>query len=80
MSDEIKKISFFESYSKALLYMDDKSAGQLIKAMCAYAFENEEPKALSKKVEPMWLLVKPNLDSSLKKIKGGRKGGKQNAS
>lgn len=78
--EEIKKISFFASYGEALQSLDDRSAGQLIKAMCSYAFDGKEPDKLSSKVKPMWLLVKPNLDSSLKKIKGGRKGGKQNAS
>ena len=78
--DEIKKISFFASYGEALQSLDDRSAGQLIKATCSYVFDGKEPDKLRSKVIPMWLLLKPNLDSSLKKIKGGRKGGKQNAS
>lgn len=78
--DEIKKISFFASYGEAIKSLDDRSAGQLIKAICTYAFDGKEPEKLSSKVRPMWLLVKPNLDASIKKAKSGRKGGKQNAS
>ena len=75
--NDVKKFSFFASYARAIQLLDDKSTGQLLKAMCAYAFEDKEPDGLSKSLEPIWELIKPNLEISVKRAKYGQKGGRQ---
>ncbi len=54
--------------------LDDKTAGQFIKALAAYAIEGETPKT-SGVVATMLALVKPQIDANNRKYENGCKGG-----
>lgn len=74
---------FHKSYWESINELPDESKCNIIQCMCEYAFnENEvELKGIDKSI---WTLMKPTLDSSIKKYKSsvenGKKGGRPRGS
>ena len=70
-----RRFMFFESYWDGLKQLDNDSMAALLRAMCEYAFEGREPE-LDISLSCPWSFVKPNIDSSLKRIENAKKGGR----
>lgn len=70
------RFTFLRSYWEAINGMTDAEAGRLIKGLCSYVFDDQEPSFKDKIVKISWMLIRPNLDTNIKKIYGGYKGGK----
>lgn len=68
------RFAFFESYWRALGRLGDAELAAIVRAMCAYAFDGEEPE-LDGVCALAWDLIRPNVDKSLKAVmSGGSKG------
>ena len=73
---ERKSISFFRSYYEAAcLITDQTDRADFYHAIFTYVFTGEEPLYITGTPLAMFKLVKPNLDSSLKKAEAGAVGG-----
>lgn len=68
------KISFFKSYHKAFKTLPPEVVGEVVKAMGSYAFDGEEVE-LEGIAATVYELIKPVMESSLKKAANGKKGG-----
>ena len=71
---------FHKSYWDAISNLpDDLSKCNIVKAICEYTFYDTEPN-LDGIEKSIWLLIKPNLDSSSKRyrasVENGKKGGR----
>lgn len=66
---------FYRSFAEAMTGLDDKTAGQFIKAVARYALDGETPKA-SGIIQTMLALVRPQIDANNRKYENGCKGGK----
>ena len=75
------------SFYEAMQYLPDRERLQLYDGICAYTLKGILPENLSPIAKSMFILMKPNIDSSAKKYtasvsngkKGGRKAKNQNA-
>lgn len=74
MDDKSRGFTFFKSYYEAMKELDSKEAGDLIKAMGSYAFEDKEPNFKSKSLRMAWSLISPILSTSKKRSEARRKG------
>ena len=75
--NERKAMSFFRSYYEAAcLITDQTDRADFYHAIFTYVFTGKEPTYITGTPLAMFKLVKPNLDSSLKKADAGSKGGK----
>ena len=70
-----KSFKFFESYLEATRTLSVKDRGDFLFAIAQYGINGEEV-PLKKSLQPLWLLVKPNLDKSRKYQESGEKGGR----
>lgn len=70
------KITFFESYYEAAQLMEPEERTDFYQSMFAYVFDGVEPVLDGRVQQIAWLLVKPNLESSLKKQEVGSLGGR----
>lgn len=70
-----KNFKFKESYAKALKGMSDKQAGQFIKAVCGYAFQNEPFITKDKFLKGTFLYMQRAIDEERTNIKNGKAGG-----
>lgn len=69
------KFTIFESYFEAMKMLPEEACGHYIMSVMAYAFDGVEPSFEG--VEQMaWLLMKPNIDASMRRQKAGSKGGR----
>ena len=75
MGTSSKAVLFFLSYFEALQDLKPMQQLEAYNAIFQYAFCGTEPK-LSKTVKPLWTLIKPTIDSSMKKRADGSKGGR----
>ena len=75
MGTSSKAVLFFLSYFEALQDLKPMQQLEAYNAIFQYAFHGTEPK-LSKTVKPLWTLIKPTIDSSIKKRADGSKGGR----
>lgn len=75
MGTSSKAVLFFLSYFEALQGLKPMQQLEAYNAIFQYAFCGTEPK-LSKTVKPLWTLIKPTIDSSMKKRADGSKGGR----
>ena len=75
MGTSSKAVLFFLSYFEALQDLKPMQQLEAYNAIFQYAFHGTEPK-LSKTVKPLWTLIKPTIDSSMKKRADGSKGGR----
>lgn len=74
------KFTFFESYHKALSRLSDGRYGRVIRAVCNYAFHDEEPNFEEDSTEAVaWDLMKPIIDNGIEiskvRSESGSKGG-----
>ena len=72
-----KHFTFYETYYKAMKLMNIKKQGIFVKAICAYMFENEEPKFEDGTMQGYFTLCKRKMDVSKKRKSSGRRGGAQ---
>lgn len=66
--------TFFESYHESFKDLPPEVVGQIVQAMCAYYFDGEDIE-LEGLPRTIFSLIRPVLDSSIKKSENGAKGG-----
>ena len=75
-SRQMKHFTFFRNFYEAVELMEDKQAGQYIKAIYNYALNNIEPSKLVSPVDLYYVLAKRKLALSKVRSSIGKKGGK----
>ena len=76
LNRQMRHFTFYRNFYEAVELMDDKHAGQYIKAVYNYAFNEQEPIKLTPSVELYYTLAKRKLELSKIRSTVGRKGGK----
>ncbi len=66
--------TFYETYYNAMKLMNKKKRGTFIKAICAYMFENEEPKFEDKTIQGYFNLCKRKMDLTKKRKNSASRG------
>ena len=66
---------FYDSFYKAMSYLNDKEKIQYIDAICNYSLYGITID-MDIKIEAMFSLIKPQIDANIKKRENGRKGGR----
>ena len=74
--NEIDKFYFYSSYAKPICKLSHNEAGQVIKAMCAFIFNDKEPceKTLPKAKALFYLLYEQLNEAKKKKAKAAKRG------
>ena len=74
--NEIDKFYFYSSYAKPICKLSHNEAGQVIKAMCAFIFNDKEPseKTLPKAKALFYLLFEQLDEAKKKKAKAAKRG------
>ena len=74
--NEIDKFYFYSSYAKPICKLNHNEAGQVIKAMCAFIFNDKEPseKTLPKAKALFYLLFEQLDEAKKKKAKAAKRG------
>lgn len=67
---------FYSSYWDVASDMNDTQFKEFVSAMCRYYFDGEETTFSDPLIEKLFLLVKPNIDTNIKKQEAGAKGGR----
>ena len=75
MADDRKAFTFFRSYYEAASQLPKTQRLSYYDAVVKYALDGEEP-LLTGVAKAMFILSKPNLDTSISKAQAGAKGGK----
>ena len=70
-----KSFVFYDSFYKAMSYLDDKEKIQYIEAICKYSLYGITID-MDLKIEAMFALIKPKIDANIKKRENGKKGGR----
>lgn len=72
------KISFFRSYHEASKDLDPETYKEAMISILDYAFDDKEidVSKMSASARMFFMLTKPNIDASIKKSRGGAKGGR----
>ena len=70
-----KSFVFYDSFYKAMSYLDDKEKIQYIEAICKYSLYGITID-MELKIEAMFALIKPQIDANIKKRENGKKGGR----
>lgn len=70
-----KSFKFRESFWKCIQTMDDQTAGQFIKVLCDYVFDNQLPKTSNSTLKSSFALIKTMLDSEAINRENGKRGG-----
>ena len=66
---------FYDSFYKAMSYLNDKEKIQYIDAICNYSLYGITID-MEIKIEAMFSLIKPQIDANIKKRENGKKGGR----
>ena len=66
---------FYDSFYRAMSYLDDKEKIQYIDAICYYSLYDIEIE-MDEKINGMFELVKPQIDANIKRRENGKKGGR----
>ena len=66
---------FYDSFYKAMSYLNDKEKIQYIEAICNYSLYGITID-MDIKIEAMFSLIKPQIDANIKKRENGKKGGR----
>jgi len=74
-----KYFKFRESFAKSISLMNDKEAGEFVKALCEYVFEGKIVPTNNKKLRSKFQLAKITLDAEKRDKENGRKGGIKSA-
>lgn len=69
-----KNFKFKESYANVIKGMTDKQAGEFIKGICGYAFENKPFITKDGYLKGLYLYIKRELDVSSMNAVNGKKG------
>ena len=75
-SRQMRHFTFYRNFYEAVELMEDKQAGQYIKAIYNYALNNTEPSKLLSPVDLYYMLAKRKLELSKVRSSIGKKGGK----
>lgn len=75
-SNKMRHFTFYRNFYDAVELMEDKQAGQYIKAIYNYALNNAEPSKLTAPVDLYYTLAKRKLELSKVRSRIGKKGGK----
>lgn len=79
-NSEISSVVFFRSYYDSIILMSKENQLELYDVIFNYSFNGIIPDELSNEVKSLFLLIKPNIDSSIKRYKSsvenGKKGGR----
>ena len=70
-----KSFVFYDSFNKAMSYLNDKEKIQYIEAICNYSLFDITID-MDLKIEAMFALIKPQIDANIKKRENGKKGGR----
>lgn len=73
---KMRHFAFYRNFYEAVNLMEDKQAGQYIKAIYNYALNSTEPIKLSSPVDLYYTLAKRKLELSKVRSSVGKKGGK----
>ena len=71
-----KQFTFYRSFYESIMKLPKKSRLELLVAIMEYGLDKAPPKNLSKIQEAQFLLIKPVLDTSWSRAKGGMASGK----
>lgn len=71
--------TFFASYYEALQYLSDEDCGIMIKTICEFAINGNEPDLTEPVLKGYWTLIRPTLERSIKRAEAGRRGGQGGA-
>ena len=66
---------FYDSFYRAMQYLNDKEKIQYIDAICNYSLFDITIE-MDIKIEAMFSLIKPQIDANIKKRENGKKGGR----
>ena len=66
---------FYDSFYKAMSYLNDKEKIQYIDAICNYSLFGITID-MDIKIEAMFSLIKPQIDANIKKREDGKRGGR----
>lgn len=77
--DTANSFTFFASYYEALQYLPDEDCGAVIKAICEFVFNGNEPQFADPILKGYWALILPTLERSIKRARAGRIGGQSGA-
>lgn len=69
-----KNFKFKKSYAKVIKDMTDKQAGEFIKGICGYAFEDKPFVTKDGYLKGLYLYIKQDLDVSAMNAANGKKG------
>ncbi len=75
-SNKMRHFTFYRNFYEAVELMEDKQAGQYVKAVYGYALQSKEPSKLSSPVDLYYTLAKRKLELSKVRSSIGKKGGK----
>ena len=70
-----KSFVFYDSFYKAMSYLNDKEKIQYIEAICNYSLYDITID-MDLKIEAMFALIKPQIDANIRKRENGKKGGR----
>jgi hypothetical protein len=70
-----KSFVFYDSFYKAMSYLNDKEKIQYIEAICNYSLFDITID-MDLKIEAMFALIKPQIDANIRKRENGKKGGR----
>ena len=70
-----KSFVFYDSFYKAMNYLNDKEKIQYIEAICNYSLFDITID-MDLKIEAMFALIKPQIDANIRKRENGKKGGR----
>jgi hypothetical protein len=70
-----KSFVFYDSFYKAMSYLNDKEKIQYIEAICNYSLFDITID-MDIKIEAMFALIKPQIDANIKRREDGKKGGR----
>lgn len=72
---QVDKFTFFGSFYEAAMMLPESQQPEFVMGILAYAFEGIEP-SFEGCLAAMFALAKPNIDSSVKGVANGSKGGR----
>ena len=75
---ELKHFPFYRSYAEALKDLPDEERLDLLDGIINFAFYEEEYEPKTNNTRMIFTLIKPILETTLRKILGGKKGGRKN--
>lgn len=69
------RFTFFRSFHESLQDCTPEIRLEIFDAICAFCFDGKEPEFKEKMSKPIWTLIRPILQNSVKQSENGKKGG-----